>query len=71
LEDANASFPQLLADIDGATRSVDLELYIWSPGGMADEAAECLMRESPATTDLRFLPLLLTVESVPHGRIRR
>jgi cardiolipin synthase len=44
LEDANASFPPLLADIDGATRSVHLEFYIWSPGGKADEVGESLMR---------------------------
>jgi cardiolipin synthase len=55
LEDANASFPPLLIDIDGATRSVDLEFYIWSPGGKADEVGEALLRAAGRGVACRVL----------------
>jgi cardiolipin synthase len=44
LENADAAFPVLIADIDRATQSCDLEFYIWSPGGRADEVGAALIR---------------------------
>jgi cardiolipin synthase len=44
LENAEASFPALIADIDQARFSCRLEFYIWSPGGQADEAGAALKR---------------------------
>jgi cardiolipin synthase len=44
LENAAAAFPALIADIDQAHSSCQLEFYIWSPGGQADELGAALMR---------------------------
>src|SRR5262249_48537195 len=44
LPNAEAAFPALLADIDRAAKTCDLEFYIWSPGGCADEVARALLR---------------------------
>jgi cardiolipin synthase len=44
LENAEAAFPALIADIDGARQSCQLEFYIWEPGGRADDVAAALTR---------------------------
>jgi cardiolipin synthase len=44
LENAEAAFPALIGDIDRAQRTCDLEFYIWSPGGVADEVGAALTR---------------------------
>ncbi len=43
-EDAPSMFSALIRDIDGAERSVDLEYYIWWPGGAVDDVARSLLR---------------------------
>ena len=37
-------FDSIISDIDGAKHSVNLEFYIWEPGGMADNVGESLLR---------------------------
>jgi cardiolipin synthase len=44
LENAEAAFPALIADIDQSRSSCQLEFYIWSPGGRADEVGAALIR---------------------------
>ncbi len=44
LEDAEAAFASLIADIDRAKRTCRLEFFIWSLGGKADEVGNALMR---------------------------
>jgi cardiolipin synthase len=44
LENADTAFPVLIADIDGARHSCDLEFYIWECGGRADDVAAALIR---------------------------
>jgi cardiolipin synthase len=44
LRGADETFPCLIADIDAAKTSCDLEFYIWSDGGRADEVGEALTR---------------------------
>jgi cardiolipin synthase len=44
LENADAAFPVLIGDIDRAQETCDLEFYIWSPGGRADEVGAALTR---------------------------
>jgi cardiolipin synthase len=44
LENADAAFPVLIADIDRACGTCHLEFYIWSPGGRADDVAAALTR---------------------------
>src|SRR5437879_55464 len=44
LRDADAAFPALIAAINRAERSCDLEFYIWSVGGRADEVGQALAR---------------------------
>jgi cardiolipin synthase len=55
LPNAEAAFPALLADIDGAARTCDLEFYIWSPGGCADEVARALIRAAARGVSCRVL----------------
>jgi cardiolipin synthase len=43
-ENAEVVFPSLIADIDQARRTCDLEFYIWSNGGKADEVAAAVIR---------------------------
>jgi cardiolipin synthase len=44
LENADAAFPALIADIDRARQSCDLEFYIWDLGGRADDVGAALIR---------------------------
>jgi cardiolipin synthase len=55
LPNAEAAFPGLLADIDRAARTCDLEFYIWSPGGCADEVARALIRAASRGVSCRVL----------------
>ena len=55
LENAEAVFRALVADIDRAERSVYLEFYIWENGGMADELAESLARARQRGVECRVL----------------
>jgi cardiolipin synthase len=55
LENAEAAFPSLVADIDGARRTCDLEFYIWSVGGQADEVAAALIRAAGRGVSCRVL----------------
>jgi cardiolipin synthase len=55
LPNAEAAFPALLADIDGAAKTCDLEFYIWSPGAYADEVAKALIRAAVRGVACRVL----------------
>ena len=55
LPNAEAAFPALLADIDRAGKTCDLEFYIWSPGGCADEVAKALIRAAARGVSCRVL----------------
>src|SRR5262245_53684861 len=55
LENAWAAFPALIADIDGARHSVNLEFYIWSPGGEADKVGSALIRAAKRGVQCRIL----------------
>ena len=44
IDNWNAVFDALIADIDAAERTVHLCFYIWSNGGRADEVVEALLR---------------------------
>jgi cardiolipin synthase len=55
LPNAEAAFPALLADIDRAAKTCDLEFYIWSPGGCADDVARALIRAAGRGVSCRVL----------------
>jgi cardiolipin synthase len=55
LPNAEAAFPALLADIDRAARTCDLEFYIWSAGGCADGVAKALLRAAARGVSCRVL----------------
>jgi cardiolipin synthase len=55
LRDADDAFPALIADIDRATRSCDLEFYIWDLGGRADEVCAALARAVKREVRCRIL----------------
>jgi cardiolipin synthase len=55
LENAAAAFPALIEDIDRAERTCDLEFYIWSVGGVADEVAAALLRAAGRGVACRVL----------------
>jgi len=48
-------FERIVADIDAAEHSCDMEFYIWHLGGMADEVAEALIRASRRGVRCRVL----------------
>jgi cardiolipin synthase len=54
-EDAESTFRQLIRDIDGAIRSVDLEYYIWWPGRAVDDIAEAVIRAADRGVRCRVL----------------
>ncbi len=55
LENADAAFPVLIADIDQARRSCHFEFYIWDCGGRADEVAAALCRAASRGVTCRVL----------------
>jgi cardiolipin synthase len=55
LENADAAFPALIADIDRACSTCHLEFYIWSPGGRADEVGAALKRAVKRGVQCRVL----------------
>ena len=69
LEDAEAVFGALIADIERAQRSIYLEFYIWENGGSADEVAEALARAASRGVECRVL--LDAVGSRPFLRSRK
>lgn len=44
LENANVTFASMIGDIDQAKISCNMEFFIWSDGGLADEFGEALIR---------------------------
>jgi len=54
-EDAESMFTSLIRDIDGAERSIDLEYYIWWPGGAVDDIARSLLRAAARGVRCRVL----------------
>jgi cardiolipin synthase len=55
LTDAESIFRALIHDVDAATRTCDMEFYIWSEGGLADELASALGRASARGVACRLL----------------
>ena len=55
LENAEAAFPVLIADIDRAAESCHLEFYIWHPGGRADDVVAAVVRAAKRGVKCRVL----------------
>ena len=55
LSETSDMFESILADLDEATKSVDMEFYIWSAGGQADRVAEALVRARSRGVRIRIL----------------
>ncbi len=55
LPNADAAFPVLIAEIDRACTTCDLEFYIWSPGGCADDLGAALIRATKRGVRCRVL----------------
>ncbi|QEG33015.1 cardiolipin synthase [Bythopirellula goksoeyrii] len=55
LDNWQAVFKHLIADIDAAISTCHLEFYIWHLGGEADRVAEALVRASKRGVDCRVL----------------
>jgi len=55
LPGAERGFQALLADLDRATATCDIESYIWSPGGWPDDVAEALLRAARRGVACRVL----------------
>jgi cardiolipin synthase len=55
LADTQRILRRLVADIDAASRSVDLEFYIWNVGGTADEVQAALERAARRGVACRLL----------------
>src|SRR5262249_53630939 len=54
-ENADATFPALIEDIDPAGHSCDRAFYTWSVGGRADEVAGALIRAAGRGVSCRVL----------------
>jgi cardiolipin synthase A/B len=55
LDGAEAILREIIADVDRAAASVDMEFYIWNAGGTADEVAEALARAAARGVKVRLL----------------
>ena len=55
LENAEAAFPSLIESIDAAKRICDLEFYIWSVGGRADDVVAAVIRAAGRKVSCRVL----------------
>lgn len=55
LPSAEAAFPRMIADVDSAKVSCDMEFYIWSEGGLADEFGRALIRAARRGVACRVL----------------
>jgi len=55
LSEAEPAFRRLIDDIEKARTSVDLEYYIWSPGGVIDEVAAAVARAARRGVRCRIL----------------
>lgn len=66
LHEAEDTLRSLIQEIESATEQVDLEYYIWFPGGTVDELAEALTRASARGVRCRVL-----VDAVGSGGFLR
>jgi cardiolipin synthase A/B len=55
LDGADAILREILADVDGASATVEMEFYIWNAGGTADEVADALARAVRRGVKVRLL----------------
>ena len=55
LRDADEAFPQMIEDVNRAKIFCDMEFYIWSDGGRADEFAEAVIRAARRGVACRLL----------------
>jgi cardiolipin synthase len=55
LDGAEAILREIIADVDRAASSVEMEFYIWNAGGTADEVAEALARAAGRGVKVRLL----------------
>lgn len=55
LDGADPAFPRMIHDIDEARESIDMEFFIWSDGGRADEFGEALIRAAKRGVRVRVL----------------
>jgi cardiolipin synthase len=55
LHDADSTFTALIADIDRAAHTCELESYIWSPGGRADDVGAAIERAASRGVICRVL----------------
>ena len=55
LENGDAFFPRLIADINGAKESVHLETYIWRRGNVCDQVARALAAAAHRGVEVRVL----------------
>ena len=55
LDDFDQTIDRLIADIDGATVLCEMEFYIWSDGGRADDVAAALARAAQRGLTCRLL----------------
>ncbi|HQR25274.1 MAG TPA: phospholipase D-like domain-containing protein, partial [Steroidobacteraceae bacterium] len=55
IDGAEAILRQIIADVDAATGSIEMEFYIWNAGGTADEVADALARAAARGVQVRVL----------------
>lgn len=55
IDGAEAILRQIIADVDAATGSIEMEFYIWNAGGTANEVADALARAAARGVQVRVL----------------
>jgi cardiolipin synthase len=55
LDGAETILREIIADVDRATTSIEMEFYIWNAGGTADEVEEALARAAARGVTVRLL----------------
>ncbi|GAA5188329.1 cardiolipin synthase [Ferrimonas gelatinilytica] len=55
MQDPKTIFESLLRDIEGARHTIQMEFYIWHPGGHADEVAQALIDAAQRGVEVKLL----------------
>jgi cardiolipin synthase A/B len=71
LNDASEAFPRMIEDIDRSKVRCDMEFFIWSDGGRADEFAEALIRAAERGIACRILVDQVGSRAFLRGKIAK
>lgn len=71
LPDSDSAFRQMILDVGAAQASIDMEFYIWSDGGCADDFGEAVIRACARGVKCRLLVDQIGSRSFLAGPMRK